>query len=257
MATYLLKKSYQHKDLKEVNFKSLWDSHGIFTTMWIFNRPNKILFFNQHIKNLIKSLKYYNISKVNLEKNIIKLIKLNLKKNKSYNHLLRVAVNKKLISISIRKKFKINKKFNIKLVNYKRNNPKFKNLKYKPILKHLSKIDTKKTDIGICFNKYILETGTANILFVKNNTIYSPKNNFYKGITLKFFEKKIMKIIKKKISIKSLSLYEEIILVGTGKGVVSVDNIKEYNWTRKSSKIYRYLLKIYQEAVKNCPRYNS
>ena len=77
MATYLLKKSYQHKDLKEVNFKSLWDTHGIFTTMWIFNRPNKILFFKQHIKNLIKSLKFYNIKKTNLEKNIIKLIKNN------------------------------------------------------------------------------------------------------------------------------------------------------------------------------------
>ena len=80
-------------------------------------------------------------------------------------------------------------------------------------------------------------------------------NSFYKGITLKFFEKKINKIIKRNISLKSLSLYDEIILVGSGKGVVSIKSIKELNWNRKSSKTYMYLSKIYQEAVTNCPRY--
>ena len=61
MAIYSLKKSYQLKDLKEVNFKDLWGDHGIFTTMWIFENPPKILFFKDHIKNLIKSLKAYSI----------------------------------------------------------------------------------------------------------------------------------------------------------------------------------------------------
>ena len=46
MVTYLLKKSYRLKDLKEINFKDLWGDHGIFTTMWIYGKPPKILFFN-------------------------------------------------------------------------------------------------------------------------------------------------------------------------------------------------------------------
>ena len=99
MATYLLKKSYQHKDLKEINFKDLWESHGVFTTMWIFDKPAKILFFKKHIKNLIKSSKAYKINKPKLKKNILKLIKLNLDINKKYNHLLRVAIDNKIISI--------------------------------------------------------------------------------------------------------------------------------------------------------------
>ena len=45
MATYLLKKSYRHKDLKETKFNDLWNSHGVFTTMWIFGKPAKILIF--------------------------------------------------------------------------------------------------------------------------------------------------------------------------------------------------------------------
>ena len=70
MVTYLLKKSYQHKTYKEINFKDLWGDNGVFTTMWIFGNPTKILFFKKHIKNLIKSLKIYKLNTLNLEKNI-------------------------------------------------------------------------------------------------------------------------------------------------------------------------------------------
>ena len=63
MATYLLKKSYQLRSLQEVDFKDLWGEHGIFTTMWIFGKPPKILFFENHINNLISSLQTYGIKK--------------------------------------------------------------------------------------------------------------------------------------------------------------------------------------------------
>ena len=68
MATYLLKKSYQLNNFKEINFKDLWGDYGVFTTMWIFGKPPKILFFNNHINNLIKSLKSYGIFKKNSKK---------------------------------------------------------------------------------------------------------------------------------------------------------------------------------------------
>ena len=82
MVTYLLKKSYRLKDLKEINFKDLWGDHGIFTTMWIYGKPPKILFFKDHIQNLIKSLKSYNINKRNLKNDILKTINKNLSKKK-------------------------------------------------------------------------------------------------------------------------------------------------------------------------------
>ena len=63
MAIHLLKRSYQLKNLQEVGFKDLWGDHGIFTTMWVFGKPPKILFFENHIKNLIRSLQKYGIKK--------------------------------------------------------------------------------------------------------------------------------------------------------------------------------------------------
>ena len=256
MVTLLLKKSYRHKDLKEVIFKDLWNSHGVFTTMRIVGKPIKILFFKDHITNFIKSLRIYKIKKKNIRKNILYLIKSNIRKNKKYDHLLRVASNKKIISISLRKRLKPKKNFTLHLVNYKRVDAKYKNLKYKKILNILNIMDTTKNDIALYKNKKILETGTSNLLFVKNDKIFSPVTGFYEGTTLKFFLKKT-KIIKRNISINSLKNYEEIIIIGSGKGVTSVSSIKNSKWRRKSFKYYRILLKIYQQAVVKCPRYNG
>ena len=257
MAKLLLKKSYRLKDLKEIKFHDLWNSYGVFTTMRVIEKPPKILFFKNHIDNLIRSLKIYKINKKNIRHNILKLIKLNISNKKKYDHLFRVALNNKIISISLRKRLKPKSNFTLKLVNYKRIDPEHKNLKYKKILSFLKKMDTTKSDIALYKDNKILESGTSNLLFVRKNKIYSPINNFYKGTTFKFFSKKIKKLIKKDIFIDSLNMYDEIILIGSGKGVVSINSIKKPFWKRKSLKNYRILSKIYQKAIVNCPRYNG
>ncbi len=256
MVKLLLKKSYQHKDLKEIKFKDLWNSYGVFTTMRIFGKPPKILFFKDHIDKLMFSLNKYKIKKKNLKKNILKIIKLNIKHDKKYDHLLRIASNKYMISISLRKRLKINKNFILKLVNYKRVDPEYKNLKYKKILYHLKKLNTNKYDIALFKKNRILETGTSNLLFIRGKQVFSPIKNFYKGTTLNFFSKKI-NIRKKNIHIDSLNIFNEIIIVGSGKGVVSVKSIKNTDWKRKSLNYYRILSKIYNKAVANCVRYNG
>ncbi len=97
MVTYLLKKSYQLKDLKQIEFQDLWGDHGIFTTMWIFGKPAKILFFDNHLKSLILSLKKYQIKKKSLKSDILKIINKKLSKKKKYNHQIRISLNKKII----------------------------------------------------------------------------------------------------------------------------------------------------------------
>ena len=254
MVNYLLKKSYRLKDLKEVDFEDLWGDHGVFTTMWIFDKPSKILFFKKHINNLIKSSKAYSVFKSSLKSDILNLLKENLDSKRKYNHLLRIALNKKTVSISLRKRIKPKLNFDLKLVNLKRQKPEFKNLKYKEILKHLTKLDNSRTDIGLCSNNKIFETGTSNLLFIKKDKVFSPPNKFYKGITYKFFSSKIKKIIKKDITLDSLKEFDEIILIGSGKGVASVKSINQIKWKRKSLKFYDILSRHYKSAVKSCKK---
>ena len=255
MATYLLKKSYQLRDLKQIEFQDLWGDHGIFTTMWLFGKPAKILFLNNHLKNLISSLKKYKITKKNLKADILKIINFNLSKKKKYNHLLRIAINKKVISISLRKRLKPKLNFDLKLVKLKREKPQFKNLKYKKILSYLSKMNNSKSDIALVSNNKILETGTSNILFVKDEEIFTPKKGYYEGNTYKFFKTKIKKIIKKDILIKDIKKYDEILLIGSGKGVTSVKRIKEIKWKRKNLRIFRFLLRHYNNVINKCDSY--
>ena len=255
MAIYLLKKSYQLKDLKQVEFNDLWGDHGIFTTMWIFGKPAKILFFNNHLRNLISSLKKYQIKKKSLKADILRIININLSKKKKYNHLLRIAVNKKIISISLRKRVKPKSNFNLKLANIKREKPQFKNLKYKKILSYLSKMDNSQSDIALVSNKRILETGTSNLLFVKDKKFFTPKKDYYEGNTYKFFRKKIKRITKKDILLKEIKNYDEILLLGSGKGVTSVKTIHQTKWKRKNLKNFRILSKHFDDAIKKCNSY--
>ena len=255
MVTYLLKKSYQLKDLKQIEFQDLWGDHGIFTTMWIFGKPAKILFFDNHLKNLILSLKKYQIKKKSLRSDILEIINKNLSKKRKYNHLLRIAINKKVISISLRKRLKPKLNFDLKLVKLKREKPQFKNLKYKKILSYLSKMNNSKSDIALVSNNKILETGTSNILFVKDEEIFTPKKGYYEGNTYKFFKTKIKKIIKKDILIKDIKKYDEILLIGSGKGVTSVKRIKEIKWKRKNLRKFRFLLRHYNNVINKCNSY--
>ena len=252
MAIYSLKRSYQLKNLQEIGFKDLWGDHGIFTTMWIFGKPPKILFFEKHIKNLIRSLKVYGVKKRYLRKDIQKIINDNLSKKIRYNHLLRVALNKKTISISLRKRLSPKSNFDLKLVNLKREKPQYKNLKYKKILRHLSKMDNSKSDIGLVYKKMILETGTSNLLFIGYNKIYTPTKGYYEGNTFKFIKSKIKKVIKKDIFIKDLKNYDEILLVGSGKGIASVKTIKQVGWKRKNLKKFKVLSKYYKSITNKC-----
>ncbi len=255
MVTFLLKKSYQHKNLKEVKFQDLWGDHGIFTTMWIFGKPPKILFFDNHIRNLIRSLTKYRIKKKSLRKNIIDLLNKNLSKKINYNHLLRIAVNNEIISISLRKRYTPKLDFSLKLVDLKRDNPEYKNLKYKKILSHLKRIDNSRSDIGIVNQNKVLETGTSNLLFIKDKKIFTPKKNYYQGHTFKYFRSKIKNIIKKDIFKKDLKRYDEILLIGSGKGVTSVKRISQINWKRKSLKNYKIFSNHYKIAIKRCNTY--
>ena len=255
MVKYLLKKSYQLKNLKEIKFKDLWGDHGIFTTMWIFGKPPKILFFDNHIKNLIKSLDKYGIRKKNLKKTIIKIINQNLSKKKNYNHLLRIALSKNIISISLRKRLTPKSNFNLKVVKYRREKPEYKNLKYKKIMSFLSKMDNSKSDIILINKNKVMETGTSNLLFIKNKEVFGPKKDYYEGNTYKFLNTKIKKISKKNIYIKELNSYDEILLIGSGKGVASVKTIKEIGWKRKNLNQFNIFLKYYNLAIKKSKIY--
>tara|TARA_Y100000590_G_C15506414_1_gene933682 strand:- start:28 stop:795 length:768 start_codon:yes stop_codon:yes gene_type:complete len=251
MAEKLLKKSYLHSNFKKITYDSLWNTKGVFTTIKVIGNKPKFIFLKEHISNLNRSLKIFNINFSINENNFKKLISDELKDNMNYNHLLRIAINNKQISISLRKNLRQNQFFTGVLVKYKRPMPEIKNLRYKKILEFLKRIKTNFNEV-ILFNKNsILEGCTTNIICVKDKKLYIPINNYYHGITLRFIRKySKRKVFKENIPLEKLKLFDEILLVGSGKGIVALKNIPQIKWRKKSQIIYKELKQIYNSYIK-------
>ena len=92
-------------------------------------------------------------------------------------------------------------------------------------------------------------------MFIKQNKIYTPTKDYYEGNTFKFFKSKIKKMIKKDIFVNDLKSYDEILLVGSGKGVASVKTIKQIGWKRKNLKHYNIFLRYYRLTIRNSNLY--
>lgn len=250
MVNILFKKSYQPKTLRKIPFDDLWNKKGIFTTIRVLGKPSKLLFIKEHLKNLNKSLKFMSINN-RIDKNFLKtIIDPLFNNNIYYNHLLRIAVSSDKVSLSLRKRLTVKKKFKGILISYQRSNWKLKHLQYNKILFFLKKINSQSEEIILTKNNVIFEGGTTNILCIKNNVIYMPKSGYYTGITLQFFLRHYKrKIIKKIITKKQLQECEEILLVGSGKGVVSVRNIPQIHWHKKSNSVFNEFHRTYKSYI--------
>ena len=92
----------------------------------------------------------------------------------------------------------------------------------------------------------------------EHHCLVIPKRHikdYYEGNTFKFVKSKIKKVIKKDIFINDLKSYDEILLVGSGKGVASVKTIKEIGWKRKNLKQFKILSKYYNSIINKCTPY--
>ena len=250
MVNFSFKKSYNFNSFNSVKYDHLWGSKGIFTTVRVVGSNPQYIFLKDHLRQLNKSLKKQNINFVLTEKKLLELIpnQLHIKK---FNHLLRIAVKQNLISISLRPRLTPSNNFQCQLVNYQRANARVKNLHYKKILSLQKDIDMQKKEILFYSKKIVLEGSTTNLIMIKNNQMIVPKGNYYKGITMNYFLKKfINKYIFKFITLSDLLSADEIILVGSGKGVVKVSSIPQIKWFSSSSKMFKRISSIYEAQLK-------
>jgi len=250
MVNFSFKKSYNFNNFNNVKYDHLWGSKGIFTTVRVVGKSPRYIFLKDHLSQLNKSLKKLNIKFTLTEKKLLELIpnQLNIKK---FNHLLRIAVKQNLISISLRPRLIPSNNFQCQLVNYQRVNARVKNLHYKKILSLQKNIDMQKKEILFYSKKIILEGSTTNLIMIKNNKMIVPKGNYYKGITMNYFLKKFKnKYISKSITLSDLLTADEIILVGSGKGVVKVSSIPQIKWFSSSTKMFKRLSSIYKAQIK-------
>ena len=125
-------------------------------------------------------------------------------------------------------------------------------------------MENSKSDIGLISNKKILETGTSNLLFIKNKKVFTPIKDYYEGNTLRFFKSKIKKIITKDIFVKDLKSYDEIYYSWVIKRKIPfqtfIQNIKlviqSLEFISKNPKENIYVME-YQDVINKKEKYNN
>ena len=65
----------------------------------------------------------------------------------------------------------------------------------------------------------------------------------------------ILKIRSNMHKTYKLHEYDEIILIGSGKGVASVNTIKDIKWKRRSLKYFKIFSNFYKTEIKKCSIY--
>ena len=106
----------------------------------------------------------------------------------------------------------------------------------------IARQDVSPTQLKQIQDKYskIVEKNDGNVVKLENWGL----------MTLSYLIKTIpYKIKKKDILISNLYEYSEILLVGSGKGVVSISSIDQLNWYRSSLKMYKSILKEYSKVL--------
>jgi len=253
MADNLFEKSFSIKNntYSSSQFKPLWGQMGVFTSIPVIGKTPRFIGLNKYLNTFNKTCRYYEFS-IKIDLNIIRrLVGRDLKKFNNFNHLLRIATNGTTLSISFRKRIKTKNSVIGFIKKYKRRDFRNKNLFYKKLLKFMSEINYSENEIILIRDGEITEGAVTNLIFIKKDKIYIPKTGYYYGNTLKLIEDvSKSKFFRKKILLKDLKEYSEIISIGSGRGITSIKKIPSIFWQRNSTKYFQKLKKDYEFMIK-------
>lgn len=133
--------------------------------------------------------------------------------------------------------------------------PDAKNSNYmQAVLLQNKKRKAKAIEILYTSNKTILEASTSNIFIVKDNHIYTPKENILKGITrqlvISLAQKLHYPVTEKEISLQELLSADEVFLSATNKKVLPIITVDHQNiGNGKVGEITKRLLEKYNSLI--------
>ena len=133
--------------------------------------------------------------------------------------------------------------------------PDAKNSNYmQAVLLQKRKNKENAVEILYTYQETILEASTSNIFIVKNNILYTPKENILKGITrqlvISLAQKLDYPVIEKEVSIQELHDADEVFLSATNKKVLPVVAINDHGvGNGKVGEITKRLLEEYNKLI--------
>ncbi len=211
--------------------------YGVFTSFR--THKGKVSFLEKHIERLkLSCLKVgLNFSNVNYENIITELIKLNNESDLRIKIIIHLEENEESGLIILASKLQLMKspiRLTIVSTSYEANDYRnIKSLNYlENVFLHKQALN-KGFDEGLLVNSQniICECCYANIFFVKEGKIYTPKtnNNILNGIARQEFIKR-NPVIERDISLDELNSFDQVFITNSVQGVVKVGFIDEIEY---------------------------
>lgn len=243
---------------------------GIFETLRAYN--GKVFKIDEHLERLFHSAKLAKLNIPLAKTQLKEAILRSIKKNKLKEAYIRLAISRGKGELGYTTKSNPNivmiarpfikypknvheKGVSVITYNAERVLPEVKSTSCLPLV--LAKYEAAKKR---CFdailtdrNGFITEGTVSNVFFVKNDTVYTPKDNILKGITRDIainLAKKAAKIKIAKISKKQMHSFDECFLTNTSGEIIPVSKI-DYKKIKAPGPITKELMKKFKEEVKN------
>ena len=142
------------------------------------------------------------------------------------------------------------------LSSVSRMDPEWKLLRDLEFYKVLCSLDRQREELLLLNQEgRILEGATTNLIFKRGNVVFLSEKQNLRGITRKLLEPSLIKWADKvedqSIFLDQLSSIDEIVCLGSGKEVIGLKSIAEFDWKCGEERLCRYLKKQYSEIKKS------
>jgi branched-chain amino acid aminotransferase len=214
--------------------------YAVFDFFKIVN--NKFLFLEDHLDRFLASIRLSNIpcpyDRDQIKHKIITLKEVNHVENGYVRITLTAGNSDDFINISSQSKLIIvmghtsltdDKPEGVNLISkyYQRSIPKIKTTDYFFAQMHRSEmLNANAADI-LYYTNSITETSRANIFFIKNNTLYTPKSNILEGVTRKKILSLYDNTLITDISLRQIHEFEEAFICSTTREIMPVLKIDD------------------------------
>ena len=244
---------------------------GIFETLRTYN--GKLFKIDEHLGRLFHSARLVKLqiplTKKQLKQAIISAIKKNCLKE-AYIRLtisrgkgeLRYSIESNPNIVIIAKEFIPYKKdthekgISVITCNSERVLPEVKSTSCMPLVLAKSKATKNGCFDAILVDRsgFVTEGTVSNVFFVKNNAIYTPKENILQGITRGIvikIAKKIAKISETKIKKRKIYSFDECFLTNTSVEIVPVNKIDDKTIKNAPGIITKKIMEGFKKEVEN------
>ncbi|MBU63503.1 MAG: hypothetical protein CMI26_13480 [Opitutae bacterium] len=231
-----------------------WGCKGAFTTIRVEGASPTPLFLHAHLARLEESACLLEIKAIVSQVQIRKHIETFLHSTQFPTpFLVRVCLHEDCLALYARPANPTDPELSARILRHLRPVPEAKSTFDKELYGRLGELDIGKEDFLIVHptDDRVLESATSNLLFAQDNYLVVPEEDILPGIVLSqlLLSKNTFEIERRSPTLDELVDFNEIILCGSGREVVSLATIPEVRWQRSSQKNLLKLQKTF-ETVK-------